>query len=99
MSSQCDKCSSSPEESNSFTRFARLIMKSFIMVTSIVFLSLLRNNYLNQSTTMFYYAVFILLATVIFSLIGLSDSYVFNNIVIGMGIALGMELMNHQKLN
>lgn len=92
MVSSCQKNSDTELEDN-FTRFARTLLKSFVLVTSVLFLVVLKKQNLNDKSTLFNFALFIVLSTIIFSLIGLIDTYLFNNIVIGMGIAIGMHIM------
>ena len=92
MVSSCQKNSDTELEDN-FTRFARTLLKSFVLVTSVLFLIVLKKQNLNDKSTLFNFALFIVLSTIIFSLIGLIDTYLFNNIVIGMGIAIGMHIM------
>uniref|UniRef100_A0A6C0J0Q3 Uncharacterized protein n=1 Tax=viral metagenome TaxID=1070528 RepID=A0A6C0J0Q3_9ZZZZ len=78
---------------DNFTRFAKTLLKSFVLVTSILFLIVLKKQNLTDNATLFNFALFIVLSTVIFSIIGLIDSYLFNNIAIGMGIAIGTTIM------
>jgi len=92
MVSSCQKNSDTELEDN-FTRFARTLLKSFVLVTSVLFLIVLKKQNLNDKSTLFNFALFIVLSTIIFSLIGLIDTYLFNNIIIGMGIAIGMHIM------
>ena len=92
MVSSCQKNSDTELEDN-FTRFARTLLKSFVLVTSVLFLIVLKKQNLNDKSTLFNFALFIVLSTIIFSLIGLIDTYLFNNIVMGMGLAIGMHIM------
>ena len=92
MVSSCQKNSDTELEDN-FTRFARTLLKSFVLVTSVLFLIVLKKQNLNDKSTLFNFALFIVLSTIIFSLIGLIDTYFFNNIVMGMGLAIGMHIM------
>ena len=92
MVSSCQKNSDTELEDN-FTRFARTLLKSFVLVTSVLFLVVLKKQNLNDKSTLFNFALFIVLSTIIFSLIGLIDTYLFNNIVMGMGLAIGMHIM------
>ena len=78
----------------SFTRYAKILLKSFILITTIIFLIVIKKKYLTKEASLFYVALFIVLASPIFSLIGLVDAYVFNNIAVGMGIAIGMHIMD-----
>jgi hypothetical protein len=88
----CQKNSDNELEDN-FTRFAKTLLKSFILISGMLFLIILKNQTLKEKFTPFNVALFIVLATVILSIVGLMDSYVFNNIAIGMGIAIGMDVM------
>ena len=92
MVSSCQKNSDTELEDN-FTRFARTLLKSFVLVTSVLLLVVLKKQNLNDKSTLFNFALFIVLSTIIFSLIGLIDTYLFNNIVMGMGLAIGMHIM------
>ena len=58
-----------------------------------LFLIVLKRQTLNVNFTPFNIALFIVLSTVILSFVGLTDNYVFNNIAIGMGLAIGMDVM------
>ena len=88
----CQKNSDNELEDN-FTRFAKTLLKSFILVTGMLFLIVLKKQTLAENFTPFNIALFIVLSTVILSIIGLVDTYVFNNIAIGMGLAIGMDVM------
>uniref|UniRef100_A0A6C0EJQ7 Uncharacterized protein n=1 Tax=viral metagenome TaxID=1070528 RepID=A0A6C0EJQ7_9ZZZZ len=88
----CQKNSDNELEDN-FTRFAKTLLKSFILVTGMLFLIVLKKQTLTENFTPFNIALFIVLSTVILSIIGLVDTYVFNNIAIGMGLAIGMDVM------
>jgi len=43
---------------------------------------------------MFYVALFIVGATVLFTVIGTVDSYVYSNLVLGIGMAVGLQIMD-----
>ena len=92
--STCLKDSHDNDLDDNFTRFAKILLKSFVLLTSILILIKKKKNHLNDKSTLFNFALFIVLATFVFSIIGLVDSYLFNNIAIGMGIAIGMTIMN-----
>ena len=90
-------CSTNNNENTidgSFTRYSKILLKSFVLVSSVIFLITLKKKYLNKEITLFYIALFIVMSSVIFSFIGLVDGFVFNNIAVGMGIAIGMHIMD-----
>ena len=89
-----NSCQGAPEEDSSFNRFSKTLLKSFVLVTAILCLVGLKKQYLTPQSTLFYYAMFIVLSTIIFGLVGMADSFVFNNIAMGMGIAIGMHIMD-----
>ena len=83
------------EMDDKFTSFAKLLLKAFILVVSTIFLITLKKKLLTPETTLFLVASFCVLATLIFAIVGLVDGYVFNNLAVGMGIAIGMQIMNY----
>jgi len=78
----------------SFAKFSKILLKSFILITSAIILIAVKNKYLTKEATLFYIALFIVIATPVLSIIGITDSYIFNNIAVGIGIAVGMSIMN-----
>ena len=39
-------------------------------------------------------ALFVIGTTVLFAIVGIIDSYVFSNLILGIGLALGLQLMD-----
>ena len=77
-----------------FTRFAKMMLKSFVLLITVIFIITLKKKLLTKDTTLFYAASFCVLGTIVLTIQGLTDPYVFNNIAIGMGIAIGMHVMD-----
>ena len=92
MSASCGKDDNDLD--GAFSRYAKILLKSFVLITTIIFLAVIKKKYLTADASIFYFAVFICMSTPIFSIIGLVDGYVFNNIAVGMGIAIGMHIMD-----
>ena len=85
------KCLGKNDENNSNNSYASIILKSFVVLTCILLFAMLKKKLLTEDLTIFYLALFIVLGTIILSLIGITDTNIFNNILIGLGIAIGMK--------
>ena len=48
---------------------------------------------------MFYVALFIVGATVLFTVIGTVDSYLYSNLVLGIGMAVGLQIMDWRTVS
>lgn len=93
--SSCNKELGSDDHlDGSFTRFGKRSVRAFVLVTSIVFLIALKKKYLVKEASLFYVTLFIILATIVLGILGLTDSYVFDQVSLGMGIAIGMHIMD-----
>jgi len=84
----------------SFSGYLQILLKSFVLVISIFIIITLKNNYLkSDKLTLSNIIIFIILSSFIFSFIGLSNGHIYNNIVVGIGIAIGMNIMNLNIIN
>ena len=56
-------CSTNNENTidGSFTRYSKILLKSFVLVTSVIFLITLKKKYLNKEITLFYIALIIVM--------------------------------------
>lgn len=80
--------------SNSFGKFAKNILKSFILITCILLLVIIKLKLLKSNSTLFKYSLFIILSTFLFGIISLIDKNIYYNIVLGIGIAIGMKFID-----
>ena len=90
-----DEPASIDMEESSFSNFARILLKSFMGTVSIILLfvakeKLMDNAQFNAVKTL----LFILVCTLMLTIMGVMDVYMHNNIFLGMGIAIGMYLFN-----
>lgn len=77
--------------------FAKAIIKSFILLTIVLSTYYLKKKYIpNDGTppTVISIILFILLGTVLMTVLGVTDMYIFNNVVLGLGIGLGMKFFD-----
>jgi hypothetical protein len=70
--------------------FAKTIIKSFILLAVTVSLIHIKTKYLSD-TSIINVVLFILLGTVLLTIVGVTDTYVFNNMVLGIGLGLGFH--------
>tara|TARA_B100000925_G_scaffold104481_1_gene77066 strand:+ start:359 stop:652 length:294 start_codon:yes stop_codon:yes gene_type:complete len=92
MVSTCSKEKDAYE--SSFSYFLKTLMKTFITLTIIVMAMTLKNRLITSDTTMFYSALYIIGATVLLTLLGTVDHYIYNNLMLGVGLALGLQMMD-----
>ena len=92
MVSTCSKETDAYE--SSFSYFLKTLMKTFITLTIIVMAMTLKNRLITSDTTMFYSALYIIGATVLLTLLGTVDHYIYNNLMLGVGLALGLQMMD-----
>jgi hypothetical protein len=94
----CDKDRENVEAS-SFISFSKNLLKSFVILSVIVLVISLKNRLITKDTTLFYTALFILSATILLSIVSVVDNYVYSNIILGIGLALGLQLMDWRMPN
>ncbi len=93
--SSCSKNLGSDEHlDGKFTRFSKRTVKSFVLIMATIILITLKKKYLVKDASLFYVAMFIVLGTITLGILGLTDSYVFDQVALGMGIAIGMHIMD-----
>ena len=92
MVSTCSKEKDAYE--SSFSYFLKTLMKTFITLTIIVMAMTLKNRLITSDTAMFYSALYIIGATVLLTLLGTVDHYIYNNLMLGVGLALGLQMMD-----
>ena len=79
---------------STFVNFSKTLLRTFVLLTVISLVLALKNRLLTEGTTMFYVALFIVGATVLFTVIGTVDSYVYSNLILGIGMAVGLQIMD-----
>jgi hypothetical protein len=96
MASTCNN--QKDDTDSSFISFARSLMKSFILLTVVIMTISLKDRLITGDTTLFYTAIFITATTLLFTLVSIVDSYVYSNLILGVGLALGLQIMDMRKL-
>ena len=79
---------------STFVNFSKTLLRTFVLLTVIALILALKNKLLTEGTTMFYVALFIVGATVLFTVIGTLDNYLYNNLILGIGMAVGLQIMD-----
>jgi dolichol kinase len=79
---------------STFVNFSKTLLRTFVLLTVIALVLALKNRLLTEGTTMFYVALFIVGATVLFTVVGTVDSYLYSNLVLGIGMAVGLQIMD-----
>ena len=92
MVSTCGK--DKDDYDSSFSYFLKTLMKTFVILTIVVMAMSLKNRLITNDTTLFYSALYIIGATVLLTLLGTVDHYVYSNLMLGIGLALGLQMMD-----
>lgn len=94
------KCSRNDEDSSTdkLAGFAKCLLKSLVLISIVIGIYFLKLNYFNsgreiQAIDML---LFILLSTMLLTILGAVDTYIFNNVILGLGIGLGVSLFNFE---
>jgi len=85
------------ESSDKLASFAKAIIKSFILLTIVISLIYIKTKYIKSDTgqpPIINTILFILLGTVLLTILGITDMYIFNNLVLGLGIGLGVHFFS-----
>lgn len=85
------------DNQSTFINFTKTLLKTFILLVVVVMAMALKNRLISQDTTMFYTALFVIGGTVLLTILGLVDSYVYSNMTLGLGLALGLYLMDWRQ--
>lgn len=96
------KCSRKDEDDNiesTFLNFSKNLVKTFILITVVMLSLSIKNKLIKEEVTLFYIAIFLLAITILFTIIGIVDTYLYNNLIIGIGIALGLQIMNFNNIS
>ena len=76
----------------SYLEFNYLVERAKVVITD--------SGGVTEETTMFYTGLFVVGGTVLLTILGTLDSYIYSNLTLGIGLALGLYVMDYrQKLN
>tara|TARA_B100000927_G_scaffold269405_1_gene244814 strand:- start:162 stop:458 length:297 start_codon:yes stop_codon:yes gene_type:complete len=85
------------DNQSTFMNFAKTLLKTFVLLVVVVMTMALKNRLVTQETTMFYTALFVIGGTVLLTIVGTVDSYVYSNLTLGLGLAMGLYLMDWRQ--
>ena len=97
----CNKKSSESETELGFINYSKSLVKTFMLIT-VVFLCFGLKNMLKSGggpPSAFASALFIVAITVLFSIVSIMNEYIYNNIILGIGIAVGLSFMDFQDIS
>jgi prepilin signal peptidase PulO-like enzyme (type II secretory pathway) len=77
-----------------FVQFSKNLGKIFILICSLTFVLILKSKLLGVGATAFTMALFAVVATVLISVISITDTYILSNILMGLGLGLGMSVFS-----
>jgi hypothetical protein len=94
------KCSRNDEDSSTdkLAGFAKCLLKSLVLLSIVIGIYFLKLNYFKSGSeiTPLDMLLFILLSTMLLTILGAVDTYIFNNVILGLGIGLGVSLFNFE---
>ena len=85
------------DNQSTFMNFMKTLLKTFVLLVVVVMTMALKNRLVTQETTMFYTALFVIGGTVLLTIVGTVDSYVYSNLILGLGLAMGLYLMDWRQ--
>lgn len=96
----CNKKNSTGKTELGFINYSKSLVKTFMIMT-VVFLSFGLQNMLSSggSGGLFPSALFIIAITILFSIVSIVDQYIYNNIILGIGIAVGLSFLGLKNTN
>ena len=90
--SSCSTQRDYESDNYSFQNFIKNLGKTFVITTTIVICMVMRNKLISPDTSLFYLAIYILGTSLLFTMISATDHYVYSNIMLGVGLALGLQM-------
>ena len=79
---------------STFIQFSRTLLNTFVLLVVITLVLALKNRLISENATLFYTTLFIIGATILFTIIGTIDNYVYSQLILGIGMALGLQIMD-----
>lgn len=82
------------EDESTFILFSKNLLKTFVLLSVICMTISMKRTLINGNLSLFTTALFIVSATLLFTILGIVDQYIYNNLILGIGIAIGMVIMD-----
>jgi hypothetical protein len=90
-----ESCRSENDSVDNLANFAKSLIKSFILLVIVICIFYIKGKYLptnpGDQPTIINLILFILLGTILLTILGVTDMYIFNNLMLGLGIGLGIR--------
>lgn len=91
-------CSEKKKDSNdTLENLTKVVLKSIVLVFAVFTIIIAKNHLISQSSTLFNTILYAVIVSVVFSIIGFTDNYIFTNLAVGLGIGLAMEIVKINK--
>jgi hypothetical protein len=87
-----------PVEDTYLSKFIETLKKTFLIVGVFFSTVYITDAFRSIEMKMFHYAIYAVLITILISLIGVADKYVYSNVLIGIGLAYGLLVVDKQIL-
>ena len=96
----CNKKNPEGKTELGFINYSKSLVKTFMLITVVFLCFGLKNMVIggSEGPSAFACALFIIAMTVLFSIVSVVDQYIYNNIVLGIGIAVGLSFMDLNSL-
>ncbi len=91
--STCTPSPSDPSETQ-FIAFTKNTGKIFVIMTALSFVLILKARLVGSGANAFSMALFVVVSTLLVSLIGLTDTFILSNILMGLGLGLGISIFS-----
>lgn len=87
-----------PVEESFLSKFIESLKKTFLIVGVFFTTIYITDSFRSVEMKMFHYAMYAVIITALISLIGVADRYVYSNVLIGIGLAYGLLVVDKQIL-
>lgn len=73
--------------------YFKMLMRSVVLITTILAITIFKNKYLKTDISTFYIALLAVISSFLFSIIGWLDSHMFNYLALGIGIGTSIQML------
>jgi len=94
----CSNNNNDDENDSTFILFSKNLLKTFVLLSIICMTISLKKTLISGNISLFTIALFVVSATLLFTIIGIVDQYIYNNLILGIGIAVGLVIMDWREV-
>jgi membrane-associated HD superfamily phosphohydrolase len=87
-----------PVEETYISRLLETLKKTFLIVAVFISTVYITDSFRSIELKMHHYALYAVIITFLISIIGVADRYVYSNVLIGIGLAYGLLVVDKQIL-